>query len=474
MKLNQLTISQAKKGLKEKKFSSLELVNACLSQIEKNDSKINAFITVCKKEALDKAKWADKQLNNQTIEQSNTYPLLGIPIALKDLFSTKDIKTTVGSKILADYIPVYDATVVKKLKDAGAVIIGKTNLDAWAHGSSGENSDFGPTKNPWNQDYVPGGSSSGSAAALAADMCLAAAGTDTGGSIRLPASFCNVVGLKPTYGRVSRYGIVAMASSLDSIGHFTKTVEDSALLLNITAGNDAFDATTPQKEVPDYMKNLKKGVKGIKIGVPKEYFTEGLDQRIKSEIEKALKKYDELGAEIISISLPHTEYANACYYIIQPAEVSSNLARYDGIRFGSARQNFGDEAKRRIMLGTFTLSAGYYEAYYKKAMQVRTLIKQDFDAAFQKIDAIIAPVSSTPPWKLGEKVDDPLEMYLSDIYTVTANLAGIPGLTVPSGFINELPVGMQILGPQFSEELLFRIGYAHEQETQWHKEKPVL
>lgn len=466
MNLNQLTISQAKKGLKEKKFSSVELVKACLSQIEKHDSKINAFITVSKDEALDKARWAD--------EQSNNYPLLGIPIALKDLFSTKDIKTTAGSKVLADYIPVYDATVVKKLKDAGAVIIGKTNLDAWAHGSSGENSDFGPTKNPWNQEYVPGGSSSGSAAALAADMCLAATGTDTGGSIRLPASFCNVVGLKPTYGRVSRYGIVAMASSLDSIGHFTKTVEDSAIFLAVTAGQDPFDSTTPKKSVPNYLAILKKGVKGIKLGVPKEYTEKGLDSGIKEGFSKSLDVLSDLGAIITEVSLPHTEYAIACYYIIQPAEVSSNLARYDGIRFGSARQNFGDEAKRRIMLGTFILSAGYYEAYYKKAMQVRTLIKQDFDKAFQKVDVIIAPVSTTPPWRLGEKVDDPLKMYFSDIFTVTANLAGIPGLSVPSGFIDELPVGIQILGPQFSEELLLRIGYAHEQETQWYKRKPKL
>lgn len=481
MNLNQLTISQAKKGLKEKKFSSVELTRACLERIKKIDSQINAFITTCEKEALDKAKRADEQLNNLprrqaggTIEQLNAYPLLGIPIAIKDLYSTKDIKTTAGSKVLKDYIPPYDAIVVKKLKDAGAVIIGKTNLDAWAHGSSGENSDFGPTKNPWNKDYVPGGSSSGSAAAVSADMCLAATGTDTGGSIRLPASFCNIVGLKPTYGRVSRYGVVAMASSLDSMGHFTKTVEDSALLLSITAGKDPLDATTPEQPVPNYQKSLKKGIKGIKIGVPKEYIEKGLGLEIKENFEVAKKVFSRLGAEIIEISLPHTECANACYYIIQPAEVSSNLARYDGIRFGNDRSFFGDEAKRRIMLGTFTLSAGYYEAYYKKAMQVRTLIKKDFDEAFNKVDAIIAPVSPTPPWKLGEKVDDPLKMYLSDIYTVTANLAGIPGLAVPSGFINELPTGMQILGPQFSEERLFQIGYAYEQSTEWHKTKPKL
>lgn len=481
MTLNQLTISEAKKGLQEKKFSSLELVKACLSQIEKHDSKVNAFITTCEKKALEKAKWADKQLNNlsrrqagRTIEQLNGYPLLGIPIALKDLYSTKDLKTTAGSKVLRDYIPPYDATVIKKLKDAGAIIIGKTNLDAWAHGSSGENSDFGLTKNPWNQNYVPGGSSSGSAAALAADMCLAATGTDTGGSIRLPASFCNVVGLKPTYGRVSRYGVVAMASSLDSIGHFTKTVEDSVLILQTTAGHDPFDATTPEKPVPDYQKGLRKGIKGLKIGIVKEYLQAGVDEKVKENFENSKAIFSRLGAEIVEISLPHTQYAIACYYIIQPSEVSSNLARYDGLRFGNNRSFFGDEAKRRIMLGTFTLSAGYYEAYYKKAMQVRTLIKKDFEEAFTKVDTIITPVSPTPPWKLGEKADDPLKMYLSDIFTVTANLSGIPGLAVPSGFIGELPVGIQILGPQFSEELLFQIGHAYEQETEYHTQKPRL
>lgn len=474
MKLNELTITEAREGLKNKKFSSSELTRACLEQIEKHDAKINAFITVCKKQAIEQAKEADKLLSNGAMEQWSNLPLLGIPIALKDLYSTKDIKTTAGSKVLKDYSPVYDATVVKKLKDAGAVIIGKTNLDAWAHGSSGENSDFGPTKNPWNQEYVPGGSSSGSAAALAADMCLAATGTDTGGSIRLPASFCNLVGLKPTYGRVSRYGIIAMASSLDSIGHLAKTVEDSAFLLNITAGNDVFDATTPKKPVPDYQKGLQKGIKELKIGIPKEYLQTGLDEKVKENFEDTKRILSRLGANLIEVSLPHTEYAIACYYIIQPAEVSSNLERYDGIRFGNDRSFFTDEAKRRIMLGTFTLSAGYYEAYYKKAMQVRTLIKKDFEDAFVKVDALIAPVSPTPSWKLGEKVNEPLKMYLSDIFTVTANLAGIPALAVPSGFINGLPVGIQILGPQFSEELLFQVGFACEQATEWHKRKAIL
>lgn len=466
MNLNQLTIKEAQEGLKEKKFSSVELTKSCLKQIEKNDKAINSFITVCEKEAIEQAKNADQQLSSETTQQ---LPLLGIPISLKDLYLTKDVKTTAASKVLENYIPQYDATVVKKLKNAGAVIIGKTNCDAWAHGSSGENSDFGPTKNPWNLEYVPGGSSSGAAVSVASNMCLAATGTDTGGSIRLPASFCNLVGLKPTYGRVSRYGIIAMASSLDSIGHFTKTVEDNAIFLNVTAGNDINDATTPNIKVPNYTKNLKKSIKGLRIGVPKEYFIEGLDSRIENLVKETLKFYEKNGAEIVEISLPNTEYAIACYYIIQPAEVSSNLAKYDGIRYGNDRSYFGDEAKRRIMLGTFTLSVGYYDAYYKKAMQVRTLIKEDFNKAWQKVDAIITPVSPTSPWKLGEKISDPLKMYLSDIFTVTVNLAGIPGLSVPIGFINDLPVGMQILGPQFSEELLFQIGHAYEQENKWYE-----
>lgn len=473
MNLNQLTIKEAGEGLKQKKFSSVELTKSCLEQIKQLNPKLNAFITVCEKESLEQAKKADSLLASQGDALERNTLLLGIPIALKDLFSTKGIKTTAGSKVLENYVPSYDATVVRKLKDAGAVIVGKTNQDAWAHGSSGENSDFGPTKNPWNDQYVPGGSSSGSAAAVAAQMSLAATGTDTGGSIRQPASFCNVVGLKPTYGRVSRYGVIAMASSLDSIGHFTKTVEDSALLLQVTAGHDLLDATTPKKEVPNYAKNISKGIKGLKIGISK-YLHEAQVESAKI-YEETINTIKELGAEIAPIDLPHEEYAVACYYIIQPSEVSSNLARYDGIRYGNDRSFFGDEAKRRIMLGTYTLSSGYYDAYYKKAMQVRTLIKQDFEKAFEKVDAIIAPVSPTPAWKLGEKINDPLKMYLSDIFTVTANLAGIPGLSIPAGFTeNNLPVGIQILGPQFSESTLFQIGSAYEKATQWHLIKPKL
>lgn len=478
MKLNELTIKEAREGLVSKKFSSVELSKSCLDQVKKYNSKLNAFITVTEKDALGQAKKADKLLSNITIEQSNNYPLLGIPIALKDMYSTKGIRTTAGSKVLKDYVPQYDATVVKKLKDAGAVIIGKTNQDAWAHGSSGENSDFGPTKNPWHKDYVPGGSSSGSAAALPANMCIASTGTDTGGSIRLPASFCNIVGLKPTYGRVSRYGIIAMASSLDSIGHFTKTVEDSALLLNITAGKDEFDATTFTKLAPNFTDSLKKGIKKIKIGIPKEYIESSIDRQVREKFEGSIKVLENLGAEIVDVSLPHTQYGIAAYYIIQPSEVSSNLARYDGIRYGNNRSAFGDEAKRRIMLGTFTLSSGYYDKYYKKAMNVRTLIKKDFDAVFHKAQAIISPVCATLPWKLGEKINDPLKMYLSDALTVNANIAGIPSISIPAGFSDShLPIGIQIMGKQFSEELLFQIGYTYEQATQnqqWRQLKPKL
>jgi len=469
MDVTTLTIKQAKKDLKDKKYSSVELTKSYLDRIKQIDKKINAFITVTEDEALVMAKTADEKLS-----KGNDLPLLGIPIGLKDAFLTKDIRTTAGSKVLENYIPQYDATTVKKLKSAGAVLVGKLNMDAWAHGSSGENSDFGPTKNPYDTQYVAGGSSSGPAAAIASDMCLATSGTDTGGSIRLPASFCNAVGLKPTYGRVSRYGIVAMGSSLDSIGHFTKTVEDNALILQVTAGSDTYDGTTPSVAVPDYGNDIPKGVKGLKIGVPEEYFIEGLDPKVNEVTQSALSELEKQGATLVPVSLPHTKYAIAVYYIITPAEVSSNLARYDGIRYGNSRETFGDEAKRRIMLGTFVLSAGYYDAYYNKAMQVRTLLKRDFDKAFERVDVMIAPVSPTLPFKLGERTQDPLSMYLSDIFTVTSNLTGNPGLSVPAGFVNGLPVGIQIIGPHFSEDLLFRVGYAYEQKNPLYKMRPKL
>lgn len=467
--IHSLSLSDARDGLKNKDFSSVDLTKACFDRIKSHDDKLNAFLTLSEKDAITQAEEADKR-----IAKGDDTPLLGVPIALKDLFLTKGIRTTAGSSVLENYIGQYDGTVVKKLKEAGAVILGKTNLDAWAHGSSGENSDFGPTKNPYHTDYIPGGSSSGSPVSVASDMAFAASGTDTGGSIRLPASFCNVVGLKPTYGRVSRYGVIAMASSLDSIGHFTKTVKDNAKYLQVTAGHDPKDSTTPGNPIPNYLENIEKGVKNLKIGVPKEYFIEGLDPHIKTQIDEALKFYESQGAEIIVISLPHTEYAIEVYYIVQTAEVSSNLARYDGIRYGYDRSKFGDEAKRRIMLGTYVLSAGYYDAYYKKAMKVRTLLIKDFEEAFKKVDVMITPASPSMPWKLGEKTDDPLKMYLSDIFTVHANLVGVPGLSIPAGFHDGLPIGMQILGPHFKEDLLYQVAHAYEIEHPWWKTKPIL
>jgi len=475
MNLQNLTISQAQNGLLKKIFSVTELVKTCITNIRKLEPKINALITICEKEALERAKDEDIKIlrYKDTKRLFFEKPLLGIPLVLKDLYSTKGIKTTAGSQVLRDYVPIYDATVVKRLKEAGVIIVGKSNLDAWAHGSSGENSDFGPTRNLWNLDLVPGGSSSGSAASLSSGECLAATGTDTGGSVRLPASFCNLVGLKPTYGRVSRYGIIAMCSSMDSIGHFTRTVEDSATILRVTAGKDPNDATTPNIPVPDYVKNIRQGIKGLRIGIPKEYFIAGINKQIEAKIKDALKKLAGLGAAMVPISLPHTQYSLAVYYIIQPAEVSSNLARFDGIRFGNQRSAFSAEAKRRIMLGTYTLSAGYYDAYYLKAMKVRSLITKDFEQAFKKVDVIAAPVSPTLPWKIGEKADDPLKMYMSDILTIPANLAGLPALSIPVGFVQNLPVGMQIIGPQFKEELIFKAGYSYQQVTDWHEKKPL-
>lgn len=464
MNLVRLDISNAIKGLAKKEFSATQLTQACLDRIEKLNPDLNAFVSVSAQEALDQATKAD-QLWEQGNPEKKT--LLGIPIALKDMFCAKGLRTTASSNVLRNFISPYDATVVTRLKEAGAIIVGKTNQDAWAHGSSGENSDFGPTRNPWNRELVPGGSSSGSAVAVASELVLAATGTDTGGSIRFPASFCNVVGLKPTYGRVSRYGIIAMASSLDSIGHFTKTVTDSALLLQVTAGADGKDATCPARPIPPYLARLEQGVSGLKIGVPKEYFVEGMDKEVAQKVSEAIKTFENLGAEVVEVSLPYTKEAVATYYVIQCSEVSSNLARYDGVRYGSGRQDFGSETKRRIMLGTYALSSGYYDQYYLKAQKVRTLIKEDFTKAFDECDCLITPVSPTLPFRLGEKTDDPLKMYLSDIFTVTANLAGIPGLAIPAGFVRDLPVGIQLLGPQFSEELLFRVGFAYEQKTKY-------
>lgn len=469
MDLFDLSIKDARFGLQTKEFSAEELVFACLARIKKLDTTLHAFLTVSA-DALKQAQNADA-----IIGRGETKPLLGIPVALKDLFSTENLRTTAGSKIIDDYIPPYDATVVKKLKEAGAIIIGKTNEDAWGHGSSGENSDYEPTRNPYDISRVPGGSSSGSAAAVAAGECLAATGTDTGSSVRLPAAFCNLVGIKPTYGRVSRSGIIAMASSFDTIGHLTKTVYDNALLYEVTAGKDFLDGTTPEVPVAPYTKALGKSIKGLKLGLPKEYMSlKGMDSRVKKVTENVIATLVKLGAEIMEVSLPHTQYAMACYYILVPSEVSSNLARFDGIRYGHERSFFGSEAKRRIMLGTYALSAGYYDAYYLQAQKIRTLVKKDFEEAFKKVDAIVAPSSPTLPFKLGEKADDPLQMYLSDIFMCPVNIAGVPALNVPGGFIDNLPVGMQIIGPQFQEERLYQIAGAYEQNTEWSKVKPKI
>lgn len=462
-----LTIGKTQEGLIGKKYSAVDLVDSYLERIDRYDKKINSFITVTRDYAYEKAKKTDKLIKDLNKEAFIKYPLLGITVALKDLFLTKGIRTTAASKVLESFIPGYSATVVKKLEDAGSILLGKTNCDAWAHGASGENSDFGITKNPWNQKYVPGGSSSGSASAVAANFSLFSTGTDTGGSIRQPANFCGVVGFKPTYGTVSRYGIIAMASSLDSIGHFTRTVEDSKKIFEISKGEDCKDST---------VKNfLFQPVKArLKIGVPEEYFGEGIQKEVGDSVLQAVKIFEKLGIEIKKVSLPHTKYAISVYYIIQPAEVSSNLARYDGVRYGNVRESFSSEAKRRIMLGTYVLSAGYYDAYYLKAMKVRSKIIKDFDNVFKEVDALIAPVSPTLPFKIGEKVDDPLKMYLADILTVAANIAGIPGLAIPSGFNkNNLPLGFQLLGARFSENILFELGILYQKVTNYKAKEAI-
>ena len=485
MDLNKLTVLEAFEGLRDKKFSSEEITKSCLKQIDKFDAKVKAFITIDEKNALNQAKTVDKKIKSQ----ESLSPLAGLPVAVKDLFCTKGLKSTGGSKILADYVPPFDATAVKKIKDQQGVIIGKTNLDEFAMGGSGEKSGFFPTHNPWDLERIPGGSSSGSAVATASDMCLYSLGTDTGGSIRQPASFTNTTGLKVSYGRVSRYGVMAMTSSLDTIGPITKNVEDAAFILGQLAGRDVRDSTTPDIKVDDYLKEIKKDIKGLKIGLPKEYFIEGLDEEVRRIVLIATKKFEELGVEVVDVSLPHTDLAVAAYYIICPSEVSSNLARYDGIRYGLSKRDgddllaiylntrstgFGAEVKRRIMIGTYALSAGYYDAYYKKAMQVRTLVKDDFDKALGKVDIILTPVSPTPAWLIGENIGHPLKDYLADVFTIPASLAGICGLSVPAGFSQGLPVGLQLLGKRFDEKTILQAGYQYQQATDWHKRKSNL
>ena len=471
--MNRLTLLEAKKGLEEKKFTPKELVQSCIARIRKVEEKIKAFITLSFDKALKEAEKAEELiLSDPLVFQQK--PLLGIPVSVKDIFCTKGILTTAGSNILKNFVPPYDATVVSRLKKAGAIILGKTNLDAFAHGSSTEASDFFPTRNPWDLSRVPGGSSGGSAASVIADEVIFSVGTETAGSIRQPAAWCGIVGAKPTYGRVSRWGVIAMASSLDSPGPMTKTVADSAFVLNIIAGKDELDATSSPLPVPDYLKDINQGVEGVKIGISERYFA-GVDKEVKDAVEKAIRKLEELGAKIEEISLFDPQYAIAVYTILQRSEVSSNLARYDGIRFGYPRRFFGEEAKRRIMLGTYTLSAGYYDKYYLKAQKVRTLICQDFQKAFRKVDVIVAPTSPTVALPLGASKDSPMFGELQDVLVEPSTIAGLPGISLPCGFSKEgLPIGMQIIGPQFSESLLFRVGYAYEQATEWHRLKPKI
>ncbi len=477
MDLNTLTIDEARAAVADRRATALSLAESCYAKIQKEDNQIGAFLTLSKERALETA----DRIDRLAAEGKPLPPLAGVPVGIKDVMITRGVRTTAGSKILGNYIPPYDCTAVARLEAAGAVVLGKMNCDEFAMGSSNENSAFHPVRNPHDTSRVPGGSSGGSAAAVAAGMAVATLGSDTGGSIRQPASFCGVVGLMPTYGRVSRYGLIAFASSLDHIGPLTKTVKDAAIMLRTIAGRDPMDSTSAEIPVPDYVAELEKPVKGMKIGVAKEYFGEGLDSEVRKAVEDAIQKIAELGCEVVPVSLPHTEYAIPTYYIVATAEASSNLARFDGVRYGYRAKNarmlsemyrrsrdeaFGAEVKRRIMLGTYALSAGYYDAYYLKAQKVRTLLTRDFDEAFKKVDAIVTPTSPTPAFKIGEKANDPLAMYLADIYTVTADLAGIPGISVPCGQTqSKLPIGLQILGRHFNEAGILRIAHAYEQST---------
>jgi aspartyl-tRNA(Asn)/glutamyl-tRNA(Gln) amidotransferase subunit A len=475
-KLYSLTAHRLIKLMKEGLAAS-DLVSETLKRIDSVDKSVKAFVLVNGNAA--RASAGEKK-----------GALAGIPVAVKDNICVKDEETTCASKILKGFKPPYDATVIKKLKDEGVVLLGKANMDEFAFGSSCETSCYGPTKNPWDLTRIPGGSSGGSAAAVAADETILAIGSDTGGSIRQPASLCGVVGLKPTYGRVSRYGLIAFASSLDQIGPITKDVTDSAMLLNVIAGYDELDSTSVKVPVPDYTRSLVKDVKNLKIGVPKEYFVEGIDEDVKSSVNKAVEVFKELGAKVTDITLPHTQYAVSTYYIVAPAEASSNLARFDGVQYGlragdasgiidmytkTRSEGFGQEAKRRILLGTYSLSSGYYEAYYLKAQKVRTRIKEDFEKAFKSCDCIVTPTSPTPAFRIGERMNDPISMYLSDIFTIPANLAGLPGISIPCGLSKDgLPIGLQILAKPFDEDTIFRAAYTFEQSTDFHKARPKL
>lgn len=486
MDLFRLTIHEASQLLRHQKIRARDLTREVFTRIQATDSTLHTYLTVCEDEALSQAAVAERQLQNP----DTAPPLCGIPVAIKDVILTKGVRSTAGSHILANFVPPYDATVVQRLKAAGAVIIGKVNCDEFAMGSSNENSAFFPSRNPWDLTRVPGGSSGGSATAVAADQALASLGTDTGGSIRLPAAFCGVTGLKPTYGRVSRYGVVAYASSLDQVGPITKDVRDCALLLQTIAGHDPRDSTSVNLPVPDYQATLTHGVPGLRVGIPQEYFVEGMQPEVEAAVRASIAELKALGAAPVPISLPHTEYAVATYYIIATAEASSNLARYDGVRYGhrtsqsdgltsmyeqTRAEGFGAEVKRRILLGTYVLSAGYYDAYYLKAQKVRTLIRQDFLQALQHCDVIATPVAPTTAFAIGEKTTDPLTMYLSDIFTIAVNLAGLPAISIPCGFDNHgLPIGLQLIGRPFDEATLLRAAYSYEQATPWHTRKPPV
>jgi aspartyl-tRNA(Asn)/glutamyl-tRNA(Gln) amidotransferase subunit A len=482
----QLTMLEMSSQLGSGELSAVELTRACLARIQKVDPKVRAFLRIDEKGALEQAESADARRR----AKSPASPLDGVPIAVKDIFCTRGLETTCGSRILKGFIPPYDANVIIRLKMAGMPILGKLNQDEFAMGSSTEASAFHPTYNPWDLTRTPGGSSGGSASAVASREAPSALGTDTGGSIRQPAAFTNVVGLKPTYGRVSRYGVIAFASSLDQVGPITRTVADCAALLQIIAGHDPNDSTSARIEAPDYSADLEGGVAGMKLGLPREYFVEGTDSDVRAAVEAAAREYEKLGARVVDISLPHTRYALATYYLIAPAEASSNLARYDGVRFGhraagarglremyfqTRAEGFGPEVKRRIMLGTYALSAGYYDAYYLKAQKVRTLIRRDFTEAFKEVDAIISPTSPTPAFRIGEKLDDPLAMYLNDVFTLPCNLAGLPGMSIPCGFSRaNLPIGLQILGRPFDETRLLRTARAYEREHDYVRRSPEL
>ncbi len=485
MDLHALTMHELQELLEKRQVSSREVTEAFYRRIEGLDEHIHAYLTLTPELALEQANQADHR--RQAGERG---ALLGVPLAIKDVICTRGVRTTCGSKILHNFVPPYDATVIERLKAAGAILLGKANMDEFAMGSSTEHSAFGITHNPWDLGVIPGGSSGGSAAAVAADECAAALGTDTGGSIRQPAACCGIVGLKPTYGRVSRYGLVAFASSLDQIGPMTKDVRDAALLLNVIGGKDPRDSTSADLPLADFTQALSGSVKGLRIGIPREYFIAGIDPDVERAVRAAVKVLEGIGATSGDVSLSHSEYGVAAYYILASSEASSNLARYDGVKYGyrtpqwsslrdmyvrTRDEGFGAEVKRRIMLGTYALSAGYYEAYYKKAQQVRTLIRRDFEEAFQRVDVLIAPTTPTPAFKIGEKTDDPLQMYLSDVYTVPINLAGVPGISIPCGFnAAGLPIGLQIIGKPFDEATVLRVAYAFEQQTDYHRRKPPL